>query len=235
MTTTITYTTGRFVWRELHTFKDMPMGDMTYTLASNGDEQIAGLMALSPDSPMHTSWLAYVSVPDVDASQQAAEANGGTVGMPAMDVEGIGRMAMLVDPQGAAFSVFRAVDGDPAIKECPAAGDFGWNSLVMPKPDASGDFYAKVLGWKTLNSHGMTLFATGDRMEGNVQQGPQDKPAHWVNFVVVDDLDVSRESAASLGAHVIDDRHEIPGVGTIAVLKDPQGAIICLFQGKGAH
>ena len=58
---------------------------------------------LPPGVPPH--WNIYFGVEDVDATVAKAEGLGGTPAVPAMDVPGVGRMAMVTDPQGAGFWV----------------------------------------------------------------------------------------------------------------------------------
>lgn len=63
-------------------------------------------MAPPPDQPaMPPTWGTYITVADVDETLQKAEALGGRVVMPAMDIPTVGRMALLADPQGATFMV----------------------------------------------------------------------------------------------------------------------------------
>ncbi len=52
-------------------------------------------------------WLAYFAVEDTDATVARAEELGGAVAAPAFDVPGVGRMAVLTDPQGAVFAVIQ--------------------------------------------------------------------------------------------------------------------------------
>lgn len=129
---------GSLCWTELHTTdaaaarsfyrtlfawdsQDMPIpGGLTYTVISttNGGREasIGGIMQLGEDqlaAGTTSHWLPYFEVTDVDAVVAKAEATGGSVRMPGVDMEGVGRMAALVDPSGAAFSV---------IKSQPAAG-----------------------------------------------------------------------------------------------------------------
>jgi hypothetical protein len=56
---------------------------------------------------MPPMWGVYVTVADVDETIRQAEKLGGAVVMPPMDVDGVGRMAVLRDPQGASFSVVK--------------------------------------------------------------------------------------------------------------------------------
>jgi uncharacterized protein len=118
-----TKTHGAFSWNELMTtdpdaagrfygglfgwqIKNMDMGTGPYHVASVGDTQVAGMMALPPDAPpMPPAWGAYITVDNVDATIAKCTALGGKTIMPPMDVPGVGRMAVLQDPQGAVFSV----------------------------------------------------------------------------------------------------------------------------------
>jgi predicted enzyme related to lactoylglutathione lyase len=124
---------GSLCWTELHTTdaaaarsfyrtlfawdaQDMPIpGGLTYTVISttNGGQEasIGGIMQLGEDqlaAGTTSHWLPYFEVTDVDAVVAKAEATGGSVRMPGVDMEGVGRMAALVDPSGAAFSVIRS-------------------------------------------------------------------------------------------------------------------------------
>ena len=87
-----------------------PMG--TYTLfsregASDGTSE-GGMMALSPDMkgvPSH--WLSYFRVTDCDASTKQVAELGGKIVMPSTDIPGMGRYAIVQDPQGATFGLFK--------------------------------------------------------------------------------------------------------------------------------
>ncbi len=71
--------------------------------------QVGGSMdlAMLPEgTPPH--WNVYFNVEDVDASVAKVEELGGTTVVPAIDVPGVGRMAMVADPQGAMFWVMAA-------------------------------------------------------------------------------------------------------------------------------
>ena len=63
---------------------------------------MGGLMGAPEGTPSH--WMAYFAVADVDAATAAAEAGGGSAALAPVDTP-FGRMAALVDPFGATFSV----------------------------------------------------------------------------------------------------------------------------------
>lgn len=118
-------TRGAFSWSELMTTdpaaaksfyaslfgwstKDMQMASGAYTTCQVGEESVAGIMKIPAEAAgMPPMWGVYVTVTDVDETIRQAEKLGGAVVVPPMDVDGVGRMAVLRDPQGASFSVIK--------------------------------------------------------------------------------------------------------------------------------
>lgn len=80
-------------------------GPMDYNILSTGEDNVAGVM--KNPAPTAPAWLGYVGVDDVDAAVAKIESLGGKVHMPATDLPGVGRIAMVEDPQGAHFYVMR--------------------------------------------------------------------------------------------------------------------------------
>ncbi|MEU0740486.1 VOC family protein [Streptomyces sp. NPDC006134] len=84
----------------------------TYTCvnpAGQGEDGMFGGLVPLADDPAETEpyWLPYIEVPDADAAVAKAEELGGTVRVPATDIEGVGRVARLADPYGARFAVIK--------------------------------------------------------------------------------------------------------------------------------
>ncbi|WP_327290701.1 VOC family protein [Streptomyces sp. NBC_01198] len=104
-------------------YEDMPLpGDAgSYVVASRaggGQEgSHAGLMQLGTDMlPEGTSyWQPYFAVADVDGTVAKASARGGAVLMPGTDMAGVGRLALLRDPEGAFFAVLNAARPDNPV------------------------------------------------------------------------------------------------------------------------
>ncbi|MEV7416432.1 VOC family protein [Streptomyces sp. NPDC089919] len=102
---------GLFGWRH----QDMPTPGMTYRVLStaDGDIQDASFGGVAPtdvapaQAPMPAQWIPYFMVSDTDETVRRAEAAGGSVVMPAMDLDGVGRMAWLADGHAAAFAVLK--------------------------------------------------------------------------------------------------------------------------------
>lgn len=118
-------THGAFSWSELMTgdaaaaaafygplfgwdIEAMDMGGGPYHLLKVGDTAVGGIMKTPAEAgPMPPAWGCYVTVDDVAATVKQATALGGKVVVPAMDVPGVGRMAVIADPQGATLSVMQ--------------------------------------------------------------------------------------------------------------------------------
>jgi predicted enzyme related to lactoylglutathione lyase len=80
-----------------------------YEHIQNGDTMIGGIPPLRPESahiPPH--WLVYFQVADVDATTGKAKELGATMHLEPMSMEGVGRFAVIGDPQGAAFAIFKS-------------------------------------------------------------------------------------------------------------------------------
>jgi uncharacterized protein len=84
-----------------------PMGK--YHVLKRGDRMTAGIMKLPPGAPPTAHWIEYVHVADVDGSVRNAKELGATVHSPPQDIPKIGRFAVIGDPTGAPFAVFKGV------------------------------------------------------------------------------------------------------------------------------
>lgn len=85
----------------------MDMGAQgTYILLKSGD-QMRGGMFQTTDPKMPPQWLPYVRVDDCDASVAKAQTLGAKAPMPPTDMAGVGRLAVLIDPLGAAIAIIR--------------------------------------------------------------------------------------------------------------------------------
>jgi predicted enzyme related to lactoylglutathione lyase len=86
-------------------------GGMMYTSFKNGDRMAAGMVAISPEwGDVPPNWMVYFAVDDCDAIAARVESSGGQILNPPTDVPDVGRFAMALDPQGAAFAFIQLVD-----------------------------------------------------------------------------------------------------------------------------
>lgn len=114
-------------------------------------------------------------------------------------------------------------------------GDFIWYELITPDPDAAQAFYGPMLGW-TVRSADMPdmdyrLAATGEGDVAGILPAPAGAPMPpaWLGYVCVDDVDAMADSIASGGGAVHMPPNDIPGVGRMAFVADPQGALFYIM------
>jgi uncharacterized protein len=103
--------TALFGWTTKHSDG---AGDMPYTELHLGDRGIGGMYAITPEMVgIPSNWSPYICVADTDATVDSAKAKGAQV-MFVKDIPHVGRFAMIIDPQGAMFSVIKLNAGATA-------------------------------------------------------------------------------------------------------------------------
>jgi len=80
----------------------------TYRVFEAGGKQLGGMMNTPQGAPMPPMWIYYVETPDLDAAIARATKKDAKVMNGPMDVPGGGRIAQMMDPQGAAFAMHQA-------------------------------------------------------------------------------------------------------------------------------
>lgn len=216
-----------------------PGAPMDYNIMSAGDDGVAGVMK----NPMPTApaWLGYVGVDDVDATVATIESLGGKVHMPATDMAGVGRMAMVEDPQGAHFYVMRGESAeDSKAYGRMEMGKGSWNELQTVDDAAALDFYGKVFGWEKNGAMPMPwgdysfLQARGsDEVWGAMM--PREKPENpvgWNFYFRVPDIEAAHAKVKELGGSPFHDPMEVPGGERVFFATDPQGATFGLVAPK---
>lgn len=117
-----------------------------------------------------------------------------------------------------------------------------WNELVTTDVKKSVEFYSKLFHWthKQIECGGMsyTIFKTHDKEIAGLMEKPKqaecccDKGSMWIPYTFVDDVDKSAAQAKKLGGKILLEPKDIPDVGRIAIVADPCGAIMGLYNGK---
>ncbi len=114
-------------------------------------------------------------------------------------------------------------------------GTFGWNELASSDVAGSEEFYTKLFGWDAVSVPGMDdykMFKVGDKdVAGFMDKTAMcDGPALWLSYVHVADVNASLATAMELGAETVREVTEVPGMGSFAIIKDPQGGMIAFWQ-----
>ena len=116
-------------------------------------------------------------------------------------------------------------------------GAFSWSELMTTDPAAAASFYGKLFGW-TIKSMGAEMgnyqvASVGEAGIGGLMATPPEAkgmPPRWGVYVTVNNLDESLAQAKALGATVCMEPMTVPGVGRMAGLSDPQGAMFSIIQ-----
>ncbi|MCA9557382.1 MAG: VOC family protein [Myxococcales bacterium] len=115
--------------------------------------------------------------------------------------------------------------------------DFVWYDLQTPDPKAAIGFYSKLFGWTPQGEpdSGHVGWNNGENHFGGIGTPQAGVPAHWLGYVETDALEGTVERAKKMGAKVFAGPMSIGEGGDIAVVADPQGAAIGLYQGGKGH
>ena len=115
-----------------------------------------------------------------------------------------------------------------------------WNELNTRDLDGAKKFYAAVCGW-TFESMPMAdgasdyvIAKSGDEIAAgffDLKGLPELEgvPAHWFTYLGVDDVDAAAREAKDQGGCIRRPPWDIPGVGRIAIVQDPTGAVLGLM------
>jgi predicted enzyme related to lactoylglutathione lyase len=244
------YAPGTFSWAELVTsdadaakafytslfaweYRDNPIPDgSVYSTALRDSKDVAALYA-SSEQPPH--WNCYVTVESADATAARASELGATVAAEAFDVMDVGRMAVIIDPVGAALCLWEPKSSiGAALVNAPGA--MTWNDLLTPDPADSARFYGELLGWTTdeiPDAGGYRVIRNGGRANGGMMAiDPRmgAVPPNWMPYFGHEDVERLLEGVAGLGGQVRSGPMKMPQ-GTIAVVSDPQGATFAVWTG----
>jgi predicted enzyme related to lactoylglutathione lyase len=229
--------TGLFGWA----YQDMAtdMGP-DYTTCLLGDDRVCGMGPLPAEMAamgVPPSWTSYAFVADADATVAAAEAAGGSITMPVMDIMDQGRMALIAGPDGAVMGVWQPLEHDGATV-FDAPGAVTWNELQSRNLSAARTFLSTVFGWHwesqqpgdleywvahldQARSDQVNDIGGAMNMPDNV---PPEAPSMWVVYFAVEDCDASAAKVAALGGSLFLPPMEM-GPGTFAGATDPTGAM----------
>jgi predicted enzyme related to lactoylglutathione lyase len=247
---------GQFVWYELTTpdvdaaqkFYPRFTGwglqpfDKDYTMFTTGGTPVAGLFHLSDEMRQQgvpPNWMPYVEAANIDETAAKATSLGGRVLHGPIDVPGAGRLAVVQDPQGATFGIYKsAVPNNAGWDGTAVVGRFSWHELMTTDSAAAFEFYRSLFGWDRNGEMDMgggqmySMYGKGEKMYGGMFNRPAEMASmhpFWMIYIHVADVGKAVATAVKAGAVVHRPQMDIPG-GSIAILGDPQGAGFALHH-----
>lgn len=247
---------ARFVWYELMTSDPAPAADFygrvmgwsakdaglvghSYTIISAADVPVGGLMAIPPRAAQagaKPGWMGYIGVADVDTFASRVQAAGGAIHHPAEDIPGVGRFAVVADPQGASFALFKGNEGDePPQPAAGALGHTGWRELHSTDWERGFAFYSGLFGWTKAEAHDMgamgvyQLFAIDGVAAGGMFNHKDIAPRpFWLFYFTVAEINEAAARVTANGGGILNGPMEVPGGSMIVHCADPQGAMFAL-------
>jgi predicted enzyme related to lactoylglutathione lyase len=121
-------------------------------------------------------------------------------------------------------------------------GMFTWVDLNSPDQGAAKVFYCDLFGWNAREvpmggEQVYVMFEKGGKSVAGLGQQSDamaGMPAIWTSYVTVDDVDSAVARGAELGASITMPATDVMEEGRLALLQDPTGAVVGLWQ-DGEH
>ena len=245
----VAFYSGLFGWEFENAMP--PDAPGSYFIARQRGGDVAAVGSLPDGEPATPVWKTYIWVESADETATRVRDAGGRVLTEPFDVMEAGRMAVLADPEGAAFCAWQARQhrGARVVNE-PVSLNF--NDLSTRDAQGAKAFYGAVFGWETLDLGGAEMWRLpgyGEFLERGdpglrkrmaesgapagfedvvaslnpIADHEADVPAHWGVTFAVEDADATAERATELGGRVLAPPFDAPWV-RMTVIADPQGA-----------
>jgi predicted enzyme related to lactoylglutathione lyase len=113
-------------------------------------------------------------------------------------------------------------------------GTFSWSELVTSDADAAKAFYSALFGWEyddmPVPDSPPYSMAKRDGQTVAALYPSGDQPPHWNCYVTVESADEAAAKAKALGANVLAEPFDVMDAGRMAVIADPTGAVLNLWQ-----
>jgi predicted enzyme related to lactoylglutathione lyase len=148
---------------------------------------------------------------------------------------------VIQDPTGATFCLWQP-KGNAGMRIQGQPGAFCWADLSTADPERAKQFYSGLFGWQLeageKDPSGYLHIKNGGNFIGGIppaQHRDPHSPPHWLIYFAVADVDASAAKAKQLGARLYVEPMSIEGVGRMAVMADPQGAVSAIFKEWTRH
>ncbi len=213
-----------------------PAGPYTIFKAPK-DIPVGGMLEMKDMPP---AWLGYVAVDDVDAFASKVAAAGGQIHKAPQDIPDVGRFAVVADPQGAIFVLFRgSLDEAPPRPAPMSPGSLGWAELHAGDWETVWPFYESLFGWVKhdvvpMGEMGVyQTFGPTDRAIGGMFSHHTPAPGpYWLYYFGVEDIDAAVERIKAHGGPILMGPVEVPGGAFVVNAQDPQGGLFAVLGPK---
>jgi len=235
----IAFYTKVFGWEAIKTGGTLRTGngDIYYHLVSQG-KPIAGIVS-RPTVKGETDkalWIGHISTQNVQVAVDKAESLGSKVLLEPRLFGERGTHAIIVDPQGGIVGLLRSDSGDPKDEDA-ISGEWSWAQLFSINPNAAMKFYSEVIGYEAqelpqTERENDFILSQDNTARAGIVPLPKSLPQQdrWIGFVSVNSIDETLRKAKSMGARIIYAPRKEVFDGQLAIIADPNGALIGLIQ-----
>jgi predicted enzyme related to lactoylglutathione lyase len=188
-------------------------------------------------------WAMYIAVPELEDAVANIKRLGGKTHTEVISIPDVGRMQMMMDPQGAAFYIIEPASSEQRPEGAPEVGDASWYELMTTDMAAAMKFYEQAFGWQPSESMDMgkmgkyQMFNRPHGMIGGMMNKPPEMakvPPNWVIYFRVADVDSAAERIKANGGQIVNGPMEVPGGDRVVIATDPQGAAFGLHAKKAS-
>jgi predicted enzyme related to lactoylglutathione lyase len=211
-------------------------GDGYFVATCNG-HPAAGLVEQTvQDKAAGTAaaWMTYLAVADVHHAAEKINAAGGTIVRPPTEVPGSGRSVIAADNRGTPVGLWEAA-GNIGAGIVNEPGAVVWNELQVDDVSAVLPFYSAVAGLGSSSGPAgdldeyIRLSVAGRDVAGAMTKPSPELPNNWLVYFNTADARETAARVAGSGGGIIAPVFEVSGIGEMAVLTDPDGAVFCLM------
>jgi len=212
--------------------------NMKYTLLTVDSKPVAGMMTIPEgcNTSVESMWSGYIMVNDVDQFASRVKDAGGKVSVEPQDIPNVGRFAVVADPQGAPFTLFKpSLDERGDFPTPPTAGTIGWHELLASDWKGAFEFYSGLFGWTKGEAMDMGPMGTyqiierDGQMFGAMMNNPEPASSPiWRYYICVDDIASAESRVKAKDGQVLFGPQEVPGGQWILHGRDPQGVFFAL-------
>ena len=206
-----------------------------YSIAHSGGRIVAAISPKMGPPEAPPAWTTYLATDNVDATAAKITDAGGQILAGPMDVMSEGRMAVAMDPAGAAFGLWQGAN-TTGIGLANEPGSLSWNEQLSRDFAASKSFYQNVFGYDYQDMSGdgfkyAMLMLDGHEVGGigEYPEGtPAEVPAAWGAYFMVEDTDAAMAKAVELGGSVVRPAADTP-YGRMGTVTDDHGAVFSVM------
>jgi len=250
---------GRPVWHELMT-TDMKAAESFYksvvgwttepfkgaghpytALNRSGNVGVGGIMEPPAEMKAPPFWAMYVAVPKLEDAVAQITRRGGKTHTDIISIKDVGRMQLMMDPQGAAFYIIEPASSEQRPEAAPQIGDVSWHELATTDPEAAMKFYQDVFHWQpgqSMDMGEMGPYQIFNRPHGQIggimKKPPQmaNAASNWQLYFRVPDVEAAAERIKAAGGKILNGPMDVPDGDRVLNAMDPQGAAFGLHQKK---